>query len=294
MKTAKQKCLILLISMLVPMISVAFSGCNAKGEVSNTTQEQATVQTTIQQTAQAETKPTVAETTQAPKPDYHEAYQAYKEKLKDRSAEIKAYDWQIDDSESKPVVFADVLGNETPEMIIAFMDADDPTSFGYYIRCEIYTYKDGECKLAYTDSDDVSHLDYASQFYHQYLFFQVNDSKDLYWLDYRGVSFTRNNNIYRMDWDGENLNPKLICEQTYSDMPDVYERPDEKSGIVEGEDVGYENSEIYKYNLLDSMSHILMYNDHSFVIFDTDYQLADRNEAMSYQDAVSYLDKKLS
>ena len=66
------------------------------------------------------------------------------------------------------------------------------------------------------------------------------------------------------------------------------------SPIVQGEDVGYENSEIYKYNLLDSMSHILMYNDHRFVIFDTDYQFSDRNEAMSYQDAISYLDKKLA
>lgn len=292
MKTAKQKCLILLISMLVPMISVAFSGCNAKGEVSNTTQEQATVQTTIQQTAQAETKPTVAETTQAPKPDYHEAYQAYKEKLKGRSAEIKAYDWQIDNSESRPVTFSDILGDDTPEMIIAFMDADDPKGVGYYIRCEIYTYLDGECKLVYTETDNLPHLDYASQFYHQYLFFQIDDSKNLYWLDYRGVSFTQQNKIYRMDWNGEKLNPQLICEQSYSDMPDVYERPDEKSGIVEGEDVGYENSEIYKYNLLDSMSHVLMYNDHSFEIFDTDYKLANRNEAMTYQEAVDYLEKR--
>ena len=37
-----------------------------------------------------------------------------------------------------------------------------------------------------------------------------------------------------------------------------------------------------------------MYNDHRFVIFDTDYQFSDRNEAMSYQDAISYLDKKLA
>lgn len=283
MKAKKRKCLVMLIAMLVPMTSVALTGCNGKNEVSIATPDQATTQITTQQI-----------TTQAPKPDYHEAYQAYKEKLKERSAEIKAYDWQIDNSESKPVVFADILGDETPEMIITFMDVADPKGIGYYIRCEIYTYKDDKCKLAYTESEDVTHLDYASQFFHQYLFFQINNSKDLYWLDYRGMSFTQKTKIYHMDWDGEKLSPKLICEQTYTDMPDIYETPDEKSGIVQGEDVGYENSEIYKYNLLDSMSHILMYNDHSFVIFDTDYQFSDRNEAMSYQDAISYLDKKLA
>lgn len=152
----------MLIAMLVPMTSVALTGCNGKNEVSIATPDQATTQITTQQI-----------TTQAPKPDYHEAYQAYKEKLKERSAEIKAYDWQIDNSESKPVVFADILGDETPEMIITFMDVDDPKGIGYYIRCEIYTYKDDKCKLAYTESEDVTHLDYASQFFHQYLFFRL-------------------------------------------------------------------------------------------------------------------------
>ena len=39
---------------------------------------------------------------------------------------------------------------------------------------------------------------------------------------------------------------------------------------------------------------INLMEDPVFVIFDTDYQFSDRNEAMSYQDAISYLDKKLA
>ena len=70
MKTKKRKCLVMLIAMLVPMTSVALTGCNGKNEVSKATPDQATALITTQQvTTQAQTEPTVAETTQAPKTD---------------------------------------------------------------------------------------------------------------------------------------------------------------------------------------------------------------------------------
>ena len=93
MKTTKS--LILLIAMLVPMTSVALSGCNGNNEVSKATPDQATALITTQQvTTQAQTEPTVAETTQAPKTDYKEAYKAYKTILQQNAFEIKAYDFQ--------------------------------------------------------------------------------------------------------------------------------------------------------------------------------------------------------
>ena len=80
--------------------------------------DQATTQITTQQiTTQEQTKPTIAETTQAPKPDYHEAYQAYKTVLKQNAFEIRAYDYQNKTDESKQIVFEDIMGDDTPELI---------------------------------------------------------------------------------------------------------------------------------------------------------------------------------
>lgn len=49
MKTKKRKCLVMLIAMLVPMTSVALTGCNGKNEVSKATPDQATALITTQQ-----------------------------------------------------------------------------------------------------------------------------------------------------------------------------------------------------------------------------------------------------
>ena len=106
MKTKKRKCLVMLIAMLVPMTSVALTGCNGKNEVSKATPDQATALITTQQvTTQAQTEPTVAETTQAPKTDYKEAYKAYKTILQQNAFEIRAYDYQNKTDESKQIVF---------------------------------------------------------------------------------------------------------------------------------------------------------------------------------------------
>lgn len=52
----------MLIAMLVPMTSVALTGCNGKNEVSKATPDQATALITTQQvTTQAQTEPTVAQ-----------------------------------------------------------------------------------------------------------------------------------------------------------------------------------------------------------------------------------------
>lgn len=144
MKTTKS--LILLIAMLVPMTSVALSGCNGNNEVSKATPDQATALiTTHQVTTQAQTEPTVAETTQAPKTDYKEAYKAYKTILQQNAFEIKAYDYQNKTDESKQIVFADIMGDFTPELI--FVKSVEDTYNDYtYVTLNIYTYSDGECK----------------------------------------------------------------------------------------------------------------------------------------------------
>ena len=95
MKNLKGKATIILMTMIVLVTSVVFSGCNVKKipipnkDNTTTTTEQKTVSTTEPTTTNV-----VETTTQKPKPDYSKAYKAYKTVLKQNAFEIKDYDYR--------------------------------------------------------------------------------------------------------------------------------------------------------------------------------------------------------
>lgn len=288
MKTTKLKSLILLIAMLVPMTSVALSGCNGNNEGSNATPDQATTQITTQQiTTQEQTKPTVAETTQAPKPDYHEAYQAYKTVLKQNAFEIRAYDYQNKTDESKQIVFEDIMGDDTPELI--FVKSYEDTYNDYtYVTLNIYTYSDGECKeISFKDKDEYQLQTSLQQTYDPYILFKSSDGKDLYLFTQRRLT---NNDckIFKFTTDNCEENEvdfKLTMNQLKSEIPNL-----SNSGNLFDEEVGYDKCDKYKYDILDNMGSLLLYSDY----LDSDYgnyYSPEKCKGMSYSEAMSFLAK---
>ena len=288
MKTKKLKCLVMLIAMLVPMTSVTLSGCNGKNEVSNATPDQATTQITTQQiTTQEQTKPTVAETTQAPKPDYHEAYQAYKTVLKQNAFEIRAYDYQNKTDESKQIVFEDIMGDDTPELI--FVKSVEDTYNDYtYVTLNIYTYSDGECKeISFKDKDEYQLQTSLQYTYDPYILFKSSDGKDLYLFTQRRTT----SNVCRFfkfttdNCEENEIDFKMIMEQTKTEIPNI-----SNSGNLFDEEVGYDKCDKYKYDILDNMGSLLLYSDY----LDSDYgnyYIPEKCKGMSYSEAMSFLAK---
>lgn len=286
MKTIKQKFLISLIAILVPMTSVALSGCNGKDEISNATQDQATARTSTQQPTQAETtKPTVAETTQAPKPDYHEAYQSYKTVLQQNASEIKAYDYQNKSDESKQIVFADIMGDFTPELIFVKSD-EDTYNDCKFVTLNIYTYSNGECKkVSFKNNDEYTLQSSLQNTYDPYILFKSSDGKDLYLFTQRRM-VVNTCKIFKFTTDdcAENeIDFKRIMEQSKSYIPD-----DDNSGMLYDKEVGYNKCDEYKYSLLDNMGSLLLYSDYLDNDYG-DYYSPEKCKGMSYTEAMSFL-----
>ena len=288
MKTKKRKCLVMLIAMLVPMTSVALTGCNGKNEVSKATPDQATALITTQQvTTQAQTEPTVAETTQAPKTDYKEAYKAYKTILQQNAFEIRAYDYQNKTDESKQIVFEDIMGDFTPELI--FVKSVEDTYNDYtYVTLNIYTYSDGECKkISFKDKDEYQLQTSLQHTYDPYILFKSSDGKDLYLFTQRRLT---NNDckIFKFTTDNCEENEvdfKLTMDQLKSEIPNL-----SNSGNLFDEEVGYDKCDKYKYDILDNMGSLLLYSDY----LDSDYgnyYSPEKCKGMSYSEAMSFLAK---
>ena len=132
--------------------------------------------TAVQTTeAKDSSEATTEEPTQAPtEPDYTEAYKAYLTALNRAKAQIRGYDWQLnnfdsnDQVETRPVAFADVCGDSTPEMIYAGKTSD------YNAYFFVITYPD-ELIMSINDS-----LDVWAAAGTQYYLFTVKGDKALY------------------------------------------------------------------------------------------------------------------
>ena len=110
-------------------------------------------------------KPTEAATeplTEAPTESYVDAYRGYLEVLENHKSDIEAYDWQLGDDESRPVVFADIAGDETPEMIVVCCNPTLSTTVSSFLN--IFQYKDNSVKQVYSmdnsKTDGFFQLDY--------------------------------------------------------------------------------------------------------------------------------------
>ena len=247
-----------------------------KNAVEETTVAQTTAQTPTQPTTEIPTE----ETTQPPtEPDYSEAYKAYKDVLEESLGEIKAYNWQFDDTEARPIVFADIIGDETPELIYAYSDNSNGNSSAYM---NIYTYSNGDCRLIYPQ-DEPFFLQTDIQQTLGYFFFQPKDEKNLYISYYKGISAFQSYRVYKLTEDNNQYSLDLLVNQDYLEAPVL-----QKDGEINGQDVGYDEAGKYRDELLDSMANLLMYNGKNPQVYQK-YLSSENNQAMTYGEAINFL-----
>ena len=103
----------------------------------------------------------VATPTAEPEPDYSAAYAAYLAVLQENQRYIIAYDWQKSDPDvtkanSKPVAFADVYGDGTPELLFMRGTAGENGAYYYQANLVVCTYEDETVKTLYDDHLDVA------------------------------------------------------------------------------------------------------------------------------------------
>lgn len=153
----------------------------------------------------AVTVPTMPATTTAPKEtqppepaaDYTEAYRAYLGTLSNRTARVNGYTWQLSnpsiaDIVSRPVVFADIMGDDTPEMIVACCSQNEPPQFHAYLN--ICTFTDGKAEWVYEQesAENGAYLDVMQNtgaHTRQYALFQAEGEKTLYLYLIEGNGF---------------------------------------------------------------------------------------------------------
>ena len=116
-------------------------------------------ESTVPQETPAESQ--VATPTAEPEPDYSAAYAAYLAVLQENQRYIIAYDWQksdpdVTEANSKPVAFADVYGDGTPELLFMRGTAGEKCAYYYQSILSVCTYEDEPVKTLYDDHLDVA------------------------------------------------------------------------------------------------------------------------------------------
>ena len=101
-----------------------------------------------------------------------QAYRLYRELLESRRDRIEAYNWQLENTESRPVVLCDVCGDELPELI--WVEAA-PTENVQAAALYVAAVRNGAAELIYSEQWDVQ----AGGGFCYYLF-QLQGNKSLH------------------------------------------------------------------------------------------------------------------
>ena len=129
------------------LIGVSISG-KSDSDVTATTA--AVAEATVENTTEVQTtEPSTAS-------EYLDAYKAYKSVLENDETSIRNFTWQLGEgNESRPVVFCDIFGDETPEMIYTNVSHLSPDYLDMgSTRLNIYTFGDGKAKNIYTSENN--------------------------------------------------------------------------------------------------------------------------------------------
>lgn len=215
-------------------------------------------------------------------PDYNEVYSAYKDVLiKDESA-IREYTWQFKEDEPRPVVFADVMGDNTPEMIYVFADYN-PNTNSKSLKMRIMSYDGASAVEAYTY--DMS--GYTENLGGGMFAFQINGEKNLY--TYYRMNGMFNNELYsRFTETGESsLTPEEI----------VYYQDDrglgvEMNGRINGNTVSQSEAKVERDALLNNTATLLLSSsDNSGNSYPRTLGIKAENQSMTYDEAIAFINK---
>ena len=239
-------------------------------------------ESTVPQETQTETP--AATPTAEPEPDYSAAYAAYLGVLQENQRYIIAYDWQksdpdVTEANSKPVAFADVYGDDTPELLFMRGTAGENGAYYYQANLVVCTYEDGAVKTLYDENLDVAVAGgtcccvFAGKDKTLYIYDSIGDEG----FDY---------NYHRLAASGstltpvENISHSSYPTEDYSSMEDTYYIDDTK--------VSHEDYEKIKSAWYDNTEKILLSsaNDDEFLV---GLHREQGSEALTYDEAIAKL-----
>lgn len=191
-------------------------------------------------------------------PEYLDAYKAYKSALENNKTSIRNFTWQLGEgNESRPVVFCDIYGDETPEMIYTNVSHLSPDYLDKgSTKLNIYTFEDGKVEKLYTsenyfwDENEAGGDGGIKTF-----LFQIEGEKTLYAFHKGADEFTT---------------------KTYYQFK-------EKNGSLKAEE--YKDA---TFNLADHVSDILMMSEGMPESQGIDTSV-HKNKAMTYDEAIAFL-----
>ena len=239
-------------------------------------------ESTVPQETQTETP--AATPTAEPEPDYSAAYAAYLAVLQENQRYIIAYDWQKSDPDvtkanSKPVAFADVYGDGTPELLFMRGTAGENGAYYYQANLVVCTYEDETVKTLYDDHLDVAVAGgtcccvFAGKDKTLYIYDSIGDE---------GVDYY----YHRLAASGstlvpvENIAHSSYPTEDYSSFEDTY--------YIDEIVVSHEDYEKIKSAWYDNTDKILLSsaNDDEFLV---GLHRAQGSEALTYDEAVAKL-----
>lgn len=215
-------------------------------------------------------------------PDYHEVYNAYKDVLLRDESAIREYTWQFKEDEPRPVVFADVMGDNTPEMIYVFADFN-PKANSKSLKMRIMSYDGASAVEGYTY--DMS--GYTENLGGGMFAFQINGEKNLY--TYYRMNGIFNNELYsRFSETGEySLAPEEI----------VYYQDDRGLGVkmdgrINGNTVSQSEAKTERDALLNNAETLLLSSsDSSGNSYPRTLGIEAENKSMTYDEAIEFINK---
>ena len=200
-----------------------------------------------------------------PETTFSKAFSAYKNVLRKYASEIKSSNNQSNKGKSRQIVFADILGDDTPEMIFT---EDD--KFSDYITISIYTYDNGECKKIGFNLGFDSMGEYALRYY--------SDGESPYFLYQKA----NKKNLYIFVPNDDDDTPLIKLSNNYNKTKG---RGKEWENTVE-----FDELKINKKNIFSDSDKLLLYNEGNSKKY-SKYCNSKNCESMSFNKAMKFVGK---
>ena len=268
------------------VLAVICSACTVW--VTTETNTPASAETSAENTGTASSVEPEPESTAPVGSPYADAYRSYLEVLKEYKDDILLFDWQYPNDPGQPVVFADVMGDDTPEMIFAY---------NVYIKPEMNAKKLSLCVVTYNGSRAIIALDYGTEASNPYtggagggfFLFQREGDKALYGM-ITAYEFGTEDYI-RFNESGTSLEPEVLFK--VYDAIKYQQGAEYAYGEIDGEKISFEEADSLRDELLSNTSSLLMSSGYFSGLSFPDEAGLDTEAhpvlAMSYEEAIAFL-----
>lgn len=201
-----------------------------------------------------------------PETNFSKVFSAYKNVLRKYASEIKSRNNQSNKGKSGQIVFADILGDDTPEMILT---KDD--KYKDSITLSIYTYDNGECKkIGFSYRGLMNTGEYTLRDYSNgkspYFLYQKANEKNLYIFIPNATS------------------PLIKLSNNYN-KTEVNQDPERWENTVE-----FDELKNNKKNIFSDSDKILLYNEGNSKKY-SKYCNSKKCESMSFNKAMKFVGK---